>query len=258
MCFELRLIILNTQALANTFLTHHPNSKYSLDIIIRELLFVLKSGVSWRNVRSPINYKTLFWHFNNFSKHHVFSRLFQKIKLLYLKKHLPSTFLIDSTPIGNKFGVNKIGRNKFYKNKFITKVSLLTDVTGFPLSIFFMKGNRHDNITFKKHVDDLLLVIPRRKLKIMADKGYASVDNYNYLNSNNIDHIIPPRKNMKIAKVYTYDKKEYVKRIKIEHIFGRLKLFKRVDLRYDKKLSNFSSFVYFGFSIIAINIFNKS
>ena len=61
-------------------------------------------------------------------------------------------FYIDSTIIYNKYGINKIGRNKFYKNKNTTKISLMTDINGFPLSIFFMKGNYHDNSVFNKHI----------------------------------------------------------------------------------------------------------
>ena len=55
---ELKCVILNTTSLKNTFTKNHPNTKYSLDLIINELLYFLKSGVSWRHLRSPINYKT--------------------------------------------------------------------------------------------------------------------------------------------------------------------------------------------------------
>ena len=254
---EFKNIVLNSPAISSTFLKTHPNSKYSLDLIIDEIFYVLKSGVSWRTLRSPINSNTLFWHFSNFSKANIFSKLFAKIKSIYLKTFFPSVFLIDSTPITNKFGITKIGRNKFYKNKKITKISLLSDINGFPLSVFFMKGNYHDNSTFKKHIDDLLFIIPKRNKQILADKGYSSYYNYNYLASKNITHIIPPKKNMKIAKDYLYDQSKYIKRIKIEHIFARLKTFKRVHIRYDKKMPNFSAFTYLGFSIIATNIFNK-
>lgn len=255
---EIINIILNNKYLSSSFTSSHPNSKYSLSLIIDEILYILKSGVSWRNSRSTINYKTLFFYFNKFSKFKIFHSLFAKLKRLYLRTFFPDTFIIDSTSITNKFGVNKIGRNKFYKNKFITKISLLTDINGFPISSFFLKGNKHDNSSFIKHIDELLIIIPKNKKHILADKGYSSKSNYNYLDSNNITHIIPPRKNMKIYNSYHYDKNEYIKRIKTEHIFGRLKLFRRIDKRYEKTLKNFSSFVFLGFVIIGTNIFNKN
>jgi transposase len=120
-----------------------------------------------------------------------------------------------------------------------------------------MKGNKHDISVFTKHIDDLLIIVPKRNKKILADKGYSSKFNYDYLDSLNISHIIPPRKNMKIYDSYLFDKSEYIKRIKIEHIFGRLKLFNRINNRFEKKLRNFSSFVFLAFSIIGQNIINK-
>ena len=117
--------------------------------------------------------------------------------------------MVDSTIIYNKNGNNKIGRNKFYKNKKVTKISLMTDINGFPLSIFFMKGNYHDNSVFTKHIKDACILLPKKNKKIMADKAYSSNKNYELLNDKNIKHIIPPRKNMKMSK-----KKWDVKRLK--------------------------------------------
>jgi putative transposase len=253
---ELKNIILNTTILKNTYNKTHTNTKYTLDLIITEICYFLKSGVSWRNLRSKINYKTLYWHYTNFVKYNVFIKLFNQIKLVYLKKYKyrDATLLIDSTCINNKYGINKIGRNKFYKNKKVTKISLMTDINGFPLSILFMKGNYHDNNAFDKHVRDALIIMPKNKKTIMADKAYSSHKNYELLDFNNIKHIIPPRSNMKLAKTYKYSKKEYIKRIKIEHIFGRLKTFRRFNVRYEKLLRNFSGFIHLSLSYIAVNI----
>ena len=55
---EFKKVILNTNNLKNTFIKQHTNNKYNLDLIIDELFYFLKSGVSWRMLRSPINYKT--------------------------------------------------------------------------------------------------------------------------------------------------------------------------------------------------------
>lgn len=120
---EFKNIVLKTNILKNTYLNKHTNSKYTLETIIDELLYFLKLGVSWRNLRSPINYKTLHWHFSKFVKYNIFCKLFNKIKNIYLKKLQKQdvSLFIDSTSINNKYGINKIGRNKFYKNKKLQK-----------------------------------------------------------------------------------------------------------------------------------------
>lgn len=249
--------ILNCKNINSTYLYPSPNSKFNLQFIVDELLCFFKSGSSWRHFRSSINFRTLHWHFSRFADNNIFLRLFNKIVNLYSKYIVPSTLLIDSTSIPNKFGITKIGRNKFYKNKFITKISLLTDINGFPLSVFFLKGNFHDNATFKKHINDAIIMLPKKKFKIIADKAYSSQSNYSLLDSNNIEHIIPPRKNMNIYKTYKYAKNEYAKRIKIENTFAHLKAFRRFNYRYDKFMTSFRAFTYLAFSIIASNILNK-
>lgn len=257
----LKCTVLKCKHIARTYTIKHPNTKYSLDLIINEILYVLRSGISWNMYRSKINNKTLYYHFSKFVKHNIFLKAFTKIKNTYLKKYINKfdncDLIVDSTVIQNKYGINKIGRNKFYKNKKSTKLSLLTDINGFPLSIFFMKGNYHDNSIFEKHIFDIELLLPTKNLRIIADKGYSSKKNYLFLESKNIGHIIPPRRNMKIYDNYLYNKNEYIKRIKVEHIFGRIKNYKRISLRYDKQLRNFSAFVFLSLSIIATNIYNK-
>jgi len=91
----------------------------------------------------------------------------------------------------------------------------------------------------------------------MADKAYSSNKNYLLLESKGIDHLIPPRKNMQLYQNYKYDKNEYGKRIRIEHIFSRLKIYKRINMRYDKLVRQFSGFVLLTLSIIGVNIINK-
>ena len=46
----------------------------------------------------------------------------------------------------------------------------------------------------------------------------------------------------------------HCKRIKIEHVFGRLKMFRHLLFRYDKLLHNFSGFTFLAMSIIGLNI----
>ncbi len=250
---ELRNIILSTKNLKETYNHTHTHSKYSLELIIDEILYFLKSGVSWRMLRSKINYKTLYWHYNRWGAFNVFQKLFNRIKSYFKSKFMKinKTFYIDSSIIYNKGGGNKIGRNKFYKNKRCTKISIATDSTGFPISVLFMKGNKHDNSVFTRHIEALEKF---KNITVVADKAYSSKRNYQLLNSKAIKHTIPPRKNMKIYRTYAYQRDDYIKRIKIEHIFARLKIYKRINLRYDKLLRNYRGFVLLALSMIGINI----
>ena len=64
-------VIFNSK-LKKSYFEPHPNNKYSLNLIIDEFLYFIKSGVSWRMLRSSINYKTLHWHYVRFVKNNIF------------------------------------------------------------------------------------------------------------------------------------------------------------------------------------------
>jgi len=74
---ELKKIVLNTKNFKYTFLKKHPNTKYSLDFIIDEILYFLKSGVSYRMLRSKANFRTIHYY------HSKFVKLIYSIKLIY-------------------------------------------------------------------------------------------------------------------------------------------------------------------------------
>jgi hypothetical protein len=47
--------IFENKNIGQKYLTKHFNSIYSLDFILQEIIFVLKTGVPWRNLRSNNN-----------------------------------------------------------------------------------------------------------------------------------------------------------------------------------------------------------
>ena len=171
---DIKQTIFNTKNLKNRYIVNHPNQKYSIDLIINEIIYVLKSGVSWNLARTKVNSKTLYWHYSDMVRHNIFGRAFNRVRNKYVKLfgNNDTSVLIDTSIVYNRCGVNKIGRNKYYRNKNSTKISLATDINGVPLSIFFMKGNYHDISIFNKHINH---VIQSKRLSknitVIADKG---------------------------------------------------------------------------------------
>lgn len=248
--------ILNHPKLKKYYTNTFPNSKYSLDIIIEDILFVLKSGVSWRDTRSIIKWQSLFWHFQRFSKFNVFKSIFYQLRNLYSKQNSIELQIIDSTFIMNKFGKNKIARNKFFKNKNCNKISVVSDSHGIPLSVLINTGNVHDLSFVENHVSDLLVVTKKiNSITLLADKGYVSRKLKESVKLKNYDLIYPKKKNM--AEEIIIDSKLYKKRINVEHTFQKLKLFKRIQLRYDSKISSFHSFVFIACSLLIYRGFQK-
>ncbi len=245
----LKGVILRTKKLKSTFSVSHPNTKYSLDLILDEIIYVLRNGISWRELRSEINYNTLFWHFNRFSKFGVFKRSFNIYKNKLIKK-TNDIIIIDTTTISNKYGRDKIARNRYHKNKNCCKISAITDVRGIPLTILLDKGTNHDLRFIDKHVKQIRPRI-KGKLVLLADKGYVSFKHRESLQKENIQLMAMKKKNMKSFGIF--DKNTYKKRIFVEHYFQKLKRFKRVQIRYDSSAINYFSFVFLASCIIINN-----
>ena len=77
---------------------------------------------------------------------------------------------------------------------------------------------------------------------VLADKGYDSDANRAAIRSQGAVPCIPPRKNR--VAVIEYDRHLYKERNVAERYFARIKQYRRVATRYDKKAANFLGFVW--------------
>ena len=84
----LKEIILTSKKTKHFYNIKYSHSKYTLDEILKEILYVLKTGLSWRDVRSNIHWLTLYWHFNRLSSCGIFEKLFKCLRKGYVKSYL--------------------------------------------------------------------------------------------------------------------------------------------------------------------------
>lgn len=83
---------------------------------------------------------------------------------------------------------------------------------------------------------------------VLADKGYDSDANRAAIRRRGAAPCIPARRNRK--EPIAYDRHLYRERNVIERFFGRVKQYRRVATRFDKKAENYLGFVW----LAAINI----
>lgn len=98
-----------------------------------------------------------------------------------------------------------------------------------------------------KGADVLVDRLPKANV-LLADRGYDSDRFRNKLNARGITPCIPPRKNRKTQ--YQYDKNLYKKRHKVENMFGRLKDWRRIAMRYDRQAHTFLSAIQIAATVI--------
>lgn len=84
----------------------------------------------------------------------------------------------------------------------------------------------------------LLDSLPKAR-ELLADRGYDAAWFRNALIEKGITPCIPPKKNRKIQ--LKYDKTLYQQRHKVENLFGKLKDWRRIAMRYDRCAHTFFS-----------------
>lgn len=83
---------------------------------------------------------------------------------------------------------------------------------------------------------------------VIADKGYDSNSVLEKIYELRAVAVIPPRSNRKVQR--KYDRQLYKERNLIERAFNKLKRFRRIATRYDRKAVYFKSFVYLAASLL--------
>ena len=106
----------------------YKSQKYSLTDILKEILYVLQTGIPWRALRSPINWNTVYKHYICLCKFDIFRLSYKDLLTKYIKNNRGKLKFIytDTSIIPNKYGQDKACLNKYYKNKRVTKLSLIT------------------------------------------------------------------------------------------------------------------------------------
>jgi transposase len=119
---------------------------------------------------------------------------------------------------------------------FGTKIHAAVNPLGHPVAVHLTGANAADS----PHLPGLIAGIDTAA--VVADKGYDADANRDAIRAQGAEPCIPPRKNR--AVVIDYDRHLYRERNGVERFFGRIKQYRRVATRYDKKARNFLGFVW--------------
>jgi transposase len=117
------------------------------------------------------------------------------------------------------------------------------DGHGKPIAMLLSEGQMSDY----KGAALLLPSLPKAK-ELLADRGYDANWFRQALIRKGIAPCIPPKKNRKIQ--IEYDKTLYKQRHKVENMFGRLKDWRRIAMRYDRCAHTFFSAILIAATVI--------
>jgi transposase len=133
-----------------------------------------------------------------------------------------------------------------------TKFHLACDGRGQPLSIVITPGHRHDSTQLQTVLDGIR--IPRasgrgrprtRPDRLIADKGYSYLRCRRVLRQRQIKHTIPERRDQRAQRAarpgrpLVFDKIIYARRNLVERCINRLKQWRGLATRYEKRALNY-------------------
>lgn len=108
-----------------------------------------------------------------------------------------------------------------------TKIHTLTDAQGRPLRFILTEGQAHDSTT----AADLLA--GRTTTGVIADKAYDTNALREIIDEAQAEAVIPSKSNRKIQ--IPHDAVAYKLRNRIERFFNKLKHFRHIATRYDRR-----------------------
>ena len=136
-----------------------------------------------------------------------------------------------SLGVGRKRGEQKqaVGRSRGGRN---TKIHALADAKGRLIAILLTGGEAHDC-----PVAERLIRRVKPPKRMLGDKAYDSAELREELDERGTKPVIPNRSNRK--QPFSFSKRLYKLRWRIESAFNRLKDFRRIATRYDRLARNY-------------------
>lgn len=213
-------------------------------------IWVIIGGRTWKEIPEKYGkYDTIRKRFARWSKSGIFRKIFY---LMAGKAKKRCQAMLDSTTVKahrtaasmkNDDQVREIGRSA---GGLTTKIHLLASTERIPLDFSLSPGQASDS----KKGEELLRKNKNNFKMLLADKAYDTDKIRNFLKEEKKNVCIPPKSNRKNPP--DFDSSLYKTRSVIEIMFGRLKDWRGIAMRYCRSAHIFDSFVcmalYFIFS----------
>ena len=219
--------------------------------VMNGIFFVLRTGIPWRDLPERYGpYTTCYNRYNRWSKNGNWLVIHAHLQSLGNEdddqdedgSNALQTRMIDSSAVrAHRHAAgslrdgepSQLGRSR---GGMSTKIHAAVDGNGQPTKLFLSPGQAADCTAAETLLADL-----EAGMTVIADKAYDTNAILDHLAEVGATAVIPSKSNR--TKPRTLDTVVYATRNLVERFFGRIKEFRRVATRYDKRARNFLSAV---------------
>jgi transposase len=137
---------------------------------------------------------------------------------------------------------------------FSTKLHVRAEGHGRPMAAVLTPGERHEQIALEPLMDAGAVRRPRRgrprlrPRRLAGDRGYSSPAARRRIRRRGIRPVIPTRKDQR--RLPGFDREAYRRRNAVERMIGRLKQFRRIATRYEKRATNYLAMITIGMALL--------
>ena len=210
------------------------------------ILYVLKTGIPWRAVPRCFGPgTTLHDRFQEWAKAGVFDRLWERCLLTYDEKvGIQWTWQsMDGAMAKAPLGGEATGPNPTDRAKSGTKRSLRTDGAGIPLAVVVAPANRNDCKLVEPTLEARRVLPPAVSQHLCMDKGYDFDGVRTGVEAYCFPHPIRSRGDEQLEM--ERNRKRRPHRWVVERAHAWMNQFRRLLVRWERKVANYPAFVQF-------------
>jgi transposase len=243
---------------------HHPSPyggrpRKDDKVVLSAIIYLLSTGIQWKALPRcfGVSPSTVHARFTAWIELDVFRRTWEKcLETLNNRGRIAWTWVsMDGAMTKSPLGGEKTGANPTDRSKIGTKRSMMTDKKGIPIGIAVSGANRHDSKLLVETLDSMPVSPPsgkKRKRNLCLDKAYDSEEIRKLVAKRKfVDHI---KRRGEEIKEKRRNPKFKARRWVVERTHSWLNRFRRLIIRWEKKIDNYLSFVYLACAIIAARV----
>ena len=230
--------------------------------VLNGIWYVLWTGCQWKAVHTSwfgVSSSVLHERFQTWQEQGIWQQVFQAMVKFYARKrHIRWEWQsIDSKSCPAPLGGTDTGKNPTDRGKLGSKIHILVDQRGVPLSIQITGANQHDKWSVADSIFSIVVGRPSSLQHLCGDKGYDYADVHQTVDEERyISHIKHRRRRGEPPDPHPVpgEKAYPPRRWVVERTLGWLAKRRSIRTRWCKKGENWLAFVLFACAHIVFNM----